>query len=42
MVHDEDIVAHKTTFGGFVSLMTWGALTSIVLGFIVILLISHK
>jgi len=42
MAHDEDIVVHKNTFSGFVSLMTWGALTSIVLGFIVILLISHK
>jgi|EndMetStandDraft_2_1072991.scaffolds.fasta_scaffold568856_2 hypothetical protein len=40
MVHDEEIVAARTTFKGFVSLMTWGALGSAIVGFIVILLIS--
>jgi hypothetical protein len=42
MVHDQEIVAAKSTFKGFVSLMTWGAVGSAVIGFIVILLISHK
>lgn len=42
MTHDEDIIVHKNTFSGFVSLITWGALSSVVLAFIVILLISHK
>jgi hypothetical protein len=40
MVHDEEIVAARTTFKGFVSLMTWGTIGSAIAGAIVILLIS--
>ena len=40
MVHDEEIVSARTTFKGFVSLMTWGALGSAIVGFLVILIIS--
>lgn len=42
MVHDEDIVAAKSTFKGFVSLITWGTVFSAIAGFIVILLIAPK
>jgi len=40
MVHDEEIVAARATFKGFVSLMTWGTIGSAIVGFLVILLIS--
>ncbi|MBO9670083.1 MAG: aa3-type cytochrome c oxidase subunit IV [Sphingobium sp.] len=40
MVHDEEIVAARSTFKGFVSLMTWGTIGSAIVGFLVILLIS--
>ncbi len=43
MAHDEEIVAARSTFKGFMSLMTWGALGSALAAFIVILLIApHK
>lgn len=41
MVHDEEIVAAKSTFKGFVTLITWGTIVSAVAAFIVILLISN-
>ncbi len=40
MVHDEEIVAAKSTFAGFVSLMTWGTIGSAIAAMIVILLIA--
>jgi len=40
MVHDEEIVAARTTFSGFVSLMTWGTIGAAIVGFMVILIIA--
>lgn len=40
MVHDEEIVSARTTFKGFVSLMTWGAIASAIIGLLVIVIIS--
>lgn len=40
MVHDEEIVAAKNTFSGFVTLMTWGTIGSAIAAAIVILIIS--
>ncbi len=40
MVHDEEIVTAKNTFSGFVSLMTWGTIGSVIAAAIVILIIS--
>ncbi|GEM_PF-1113201 len=40
MVHDEDIVAARDTFSGFVALIKWGTIISIIGVAIVILLIS--
>lgn len=40
MVHDEEIVSARSTFNGFVSLMTWGTIGSAIVAFLVILLIS--
>ncbi len=42
MVNDEDIVAARNTFSGFVSLMTWGTIGSAILAIIVILVIAPK
>ncbi len=41
MVHDEEIVAAKNTFSGFVTLMTWGTIVSVIAVAIVILLIAN-
>ena len=40
MVHDEEIVAAKNTFSGFVTLMTWGTIGSAIVAGLVILIIS--
>ncbi|HZV56390.1 MAG TPA: aa3-type cytochrome c oxidase subunit IV [Sphingobium sp.] len=40
MVHDEDIVAARNTFSGFVTMIKWGTIVSIIGVAIVILLIS--
>ncbi len=42
MANDEDIVAARNTFSGFVSLMTWGTLGSAILAIVVILVIAPK
>lgn len=36
----QDMPAHVATYGGFLSLMKWGALLSIIVAFIVIFLIA--
>jgi len=42
MANDEDIVAARSTFSGFVSLMTWGTIGSAILAIIVVLVIAPK
>jgi hypothetical protein len=43
MAHDEEIVAARNTFSGFVTLIKVGTIVSALVGFIVILLIApHK
>jgi hypothetical protein len=40
MVHDEEIVAAKNTFSGFVSLMTWGTIGSVIAAAVVVMIIA--
>ena len=42
MANDEDIVAARSTFNGFVSLMTWGTIGSAILAIVVVLVIAPK
>lgn len=42
MANDEDIVAARTTFSGFVTLIKVGTIVSVIAAFIVILLIAPK
>ncbi len=43
MAHDQDIVAARNTFSGFVSLIKWGTIGSALAAILVILLIApHK
>jgi hypothetical protein len=38
---DKEVVTHRQGYEGFVSLMKWGAIISLVLGLIVVLLIRE-
>jgi hypothetical protein len=42
MVHDEEIVAARSTFAGFVTLIKVGTIVSALIGLLVILLIAPK
>jgi hypothetical protein len=42
MVHDEEIVAARSTFAGFVTLFKVGTIAAALVGFLVILLIAPK
>jgi hypothetical protein len=39
--NDTDVISHRKGYEGFLFLMKWGAIVSIVTGFIVILLIRE-